>query len=55
MKYFALRLFGDVALKRHNQTFEPEVTPLGEFDSLESAVEQAGGYIVMDAQELTAV
>ncbi|MEF1254564.1 hypothetical protein [Vibrio sp. M260112] len=75
MKYFALRLFGDGALKRHNQTFEPEVTPLGEFDSLESAVEQAcaqldcnhllrgvlsqgegaGGYIVMDAQELAAV
>lgn len=75
MRYFALRLFGDGAPKRHKQTFEPEVTELGEFDSLESAVEQAcaqldcnhllrgvlnqgegaGGYIVMDAQELAAI
>ncbi|CAM3079231.1 hypothetical protein [Vibrio neptunius] len=75
MEYFALRVFGDGAIKRHEQTFEPEVTELGEFDCLESAVEQAcaqldcnhllrgvlsqgegaGGYLILDAQELAAV
>ncbi|MBU2898029.1 hypothetical protein [Vibrio hepatarius] len=75
MEYFALRLFGDGAMKRHYQSHEPEVTELGEFDSLDSAVKQAcaqldcnhllrgvlsqgegaGGYMVVDAQELAAV
>lgn len=75
MEYFALRLFGDGAMKRHFETLEPEVTTLGEFDSLDLAVKQAcaqldcnhllrgvlsqgegaGGYIVLDAQELAAV
>ncbi|MET2901666.1 hypothetical protein ABXV22_25730 [Vibrio rotiferianus] len=72
MEYFALRLFGDGAMKRHHETFEPEVTKLGDFDSLDEAVKQAcaqldcnhllrgilsqgegaGGYMVVDAQEL---
>ncbi len=75
MEYFALRLFGDGAMKRHKDTFDPEVTCLGEFDSLDEAVKQAcaqldcnhllrgvlsqgegaGGYMVVDAQELAAV
>lgn len=73
MEYFALRLFGDGAMKRHHETFEPEVTELGDFDSLDEAVKQAcaqldcnhllrgilsqgegaGGYMIVDAQELT--
>ena len=75
MEYFALRLFGDGAMKRHAKTFEPEVTKLGNFDSLDDAVKQAcaqldcnhllrgilsqgegtGGYMIVDAQELTEV
>ncbi|WP_045420028.1 hypothetical protein [Vibrio jasicida] len=75
MEYFALRLFGDGAMKRHAKTFDPEVTKLGDFDSLEDAVKQAcaqldcnhllrgilsqgegaGGYMIVDAQELTEV
>lgn len=78
MEYFALRLFGDGAMKRHPKTFEPEVTQLGDFDSLADAVKQAcvqlncntvgnersgvlsqgegaGGFMVVDAQELAAV
>ena len=75
MEYFALRLFGDGAMKRHAKTFEPEVTKLGDFYSLEDAVKQAcaqldcnhllrgilsqgegaGGYMIVDAQELTEV
>ncbi|WP_182032927.1 hypothetical protein [Vibrio diabolicus] len=75
MEYFALRLFGDGAMKRHHETFEPEVIKLGDFDSLDLAVKQAcvqldcnhllrgilsqgegaGGYMVVDAQELVAV
>lgn len=41
MKYFALRLFGDGAMKRHAKTFEPEVTELGDFENLDDAVKQA--------------
>ncbi len=41
MEYFALRLFGDGAMKRHPKTFEPEVTQLGDFDSFSDAVKQA--------------
>ncbi|WP_425628639.1 hypothetical protein [Vibrio neptunius] len=41
MKYFALRVFGDGVIKRHHHTFEPEVVLLGEFESLDVAVEQA--------------
>ncbi|OEE30750.1 hypothetical protein A1QO_15570 [Vibrio genomosp. F10 str. ZF-129] len=75
MEYFALRLFGDGAMKRHTKTFEPEVTKLGDCESFEDAVKQAcaqlecnhllrgvlsqgegaGGYMVVDAQELAAV
>ncbi|MGR5209354.1 hypothetical protein ACPV4A_02300 [Vibrio rotiferianus] len=75
MEYFALRLFGDGAMKRHAKSFDPEVTKLGDFDSLEDAVKQAcaqldcnhllrgilsqgegaGGYMIVDAQELTEV
>ncbi|BDR21121.1 hypothetical protein [Vibrio sp. STUT-A16] len=75
MEYFALRLFGDGAVKRHAKTLEPEVTKLGDFDSLDDAVKQAcaqldcnhllrgilsqgegaGGYMIVDAQELTEV
>lgn len=41
MEYFALHYFGDGAMRRHPNTFEPRVTPLGEFDSMDDAVKQA--------------
>ncbi|NRF60926.1 hypothetical protein [Vibrio coralliilyticus] len=41
MQYVAIRLFGDGAMKRHEETQEPETTALGEFDSLDDAVGQA--------------
>ncbi|MEL7290442.1 MAG: hypothetical protein AAGJ78_04685 [Pseudomonadota bacterium] len=41
MEYFALRLFGNGAMKRQPKTFEPEVIQLGEFDSQDEAVKQA--------------
>lgn len=41
MQYVAIRLFGDGAMKRHKHTLEPETTTLGDFDSLDEAIEQA--------------
>ncbi|MDC5872210.1 hypothetical protein OPW39_25745 [Vibrio europaeus] len=41
MQYVAIRLFGDGAMNRHEQTQEPETTALGDFDSLDDAVSQA--------------
>lgn len=41
MQYVAIRLFGNGALKRHKHTLEPETTTLGEFDSVDEAIEQA--------------
>lgn len=41
MQYVAIRLFGNGAMKRHKHTLEPETTPLGEFESMDEAIEQA--------------
>ncbi|HCE1574320.1 TPA: hypothetical protein ACF39K_002241 [Vibrio parahaemolyticus] len=41
MQYVAIRLFGDGAMKRHKHTQESETTALGDFDSLDDAVNQA--------------
>lgn len=41
MQYVAIRLFGDGAMKRHKHTLEPETTTLGDFESLDEAIEQA--------------
>lgn len=41
MQYVAIRLFGDGAMKRHEQTQEPETTVLGDFDLFDDAVSQA--------------
>ena len=41
MEYFALHYFGDGAMRRHPETFDPKVTPLGEFDTIDEAIKQA--------------
>lgn len=41
MQYVAIRLFGNGAMKRHKDTLELETTALGDFDSLNDAVNQA--------------
>lgn len=41
MQYVAIRLFGNGAMKRHKDTLEPETTTLGEFESMDDAIEQA--------------
>lgn len=41
MEYFALRLFGNGAMKRQCKTFELEVIQLGEFESQDEAIKQA--------------
>ena len=41
MQYVAIRLFGNGAMKRHKHTLEPETTNLGDFDSMNQAIDQA--------------